>query len=138
MWHQSATMASIISFRHAGGNYLQDYQGIFNVVGRFIRAMVIAADPNAYAQEYKTKLAKLVGTAKNAKAAPDDQTTTYLRTQGTPILTLTFGVITRAKTDKVINKITEKLGIPTIPRKIDLVPGGLDAQNYIISRMQNE
>ena len=127
-----------ISFRHAGGNYLQDYQGIFNVVGRFIRAMVIAADPNAYAQEYKTKLAKLVGTAKNAKAAPDDQTTTYLRTQGTPILTLTFGVITRAKTDKVINKITEKLGIPTIPRKIDLVPGGLDAQNYIISRMQNE
>ena len=127
-----------ISFRHAGGNYLQDYQGIFNVVGRFIRAMVIAADPAAYAQEYKTKLAKLVGTAKNVKAAPDDQTTTYLRTQGTPTLTLTFGVITRAKTDKVIKGIAEKLGIPAIPRKVDLVPGGLDAQNYIISRMQNE
>jgi hypothetical protein len=53
-------------------------------------------------------------------------------------LTLTFGITTRAKADKVINKITEKLGIPAIPRKIDLVPGGLDAQNYIISRMQNE
>jgi hypothetical protein len=127
-----------ISFRHAGGNYLQDYQGIFNVVGRFIRAMIIAADPNAYAQEYKTKLSKLVGTARNTKAAPDDQATTYLRTQGTPTLTLTFGVITRAKTDKVIKGIAEKLGIPAIPRKIDLVPGGLDAQNYIISRMQSE
>ena len=127
-----------ISFRHAGGNYLQDYQGIFNVVGRFIRAMIIAADPNAYAQEYKTKLSKLVGTARNTKAAPDDQATTYLRTQGTPALTLTFGITTRAKANKVINNITEKLGIPTIPRKIDLVPGGLDAQNYIISRMQSE
>ena len=127
-----------ISFRHAGGNYLQDYQGIFNVVGRFVRAMIIAADPNAYAQEYKTKLAKLIGTARNTKVAPDNQLTTHLRTQGTPTLTLTFGVMTRAKADKVVNNILEKLNISLIPRKVDIVPGGLEAQNYIISRMQNE
>ena len=127
-----------ISFRHAGGNYLQDYQGIFNVVGRFVRAMIIAADPNAYAQEYKTKLAKLIGTAKNTKAVPTDKTINYLRTQGTPVLTITFGIITRAAPAKVINNQLEKLGIRTIPRKMDIVPGGLDAQNYIIGRMQSE
>jgi hypothetical protein len=127
-----------ISFRHAGGNYLQDYQGIFNVVGRFVRAMIIASDPNAYAQEYKTKLAKLIGTAKNTKAAPTDQTINYIRTQGTPVLTIAFGILTRAAPAKVINNQLEKLGIRTIPRKIDVVPGGLEAQNYIISRMQSE
>lgn len=127
-----------ISFRHAGGDYLKDYQGVFNVVGRFIRAMVIAADPKAYVQEYKTKLAKLVGTAKNAEAVPDNRAAMYLRTQGTPTLTLTFGVFTRAKADKVVNNILEELNLPLIPRKVDIVPGGLEAQNYIISRMQNE
>lgn len=127
-----------ISFRHAGGNYLQDYQGVFNVVGRFVRAMIIAADPNAYAQEYKTKLSKLIGTAKNNKAAPTDQSTSYLRSQGTPVLTLTFGIFTRAKPAKVVNNIVEKLNLWTIPRKIDITAGGLDAQNHIVARIQNE
>ena len=48
-----------ISFRHAGGNYLADYNKIVNTVGRFARAMMIASDPNAYRQEYLTKLYKL-------------------------------------------------------------------------------
>jgi hypothetical protein len=127
-----------ISFRHAGGNYLQDYQGIFNVVGRFVRAMIIAADPNAYAQEYKTKLAKLISTAKNTKAAPTDQTINYLRTQGTPVLTIAFAILTRAAPAKVVNSQLERLGLRTIARKIDIIPGGADVQNHIISRMQSE
>ena len=48
-----------ISFRHAGGDYLSDLQGISNTVGRFINAMLIASDPAAYRNEYLTKLAKL-------------------------------------------------------------------------------
>ena len=49
-----------ISFRHAGGNYLKDYNEILNVVGRFVRAMVIASDPNAYRNEYLKAVVKLV------------------------------------------------------------------------------
>jgi len=49
-----------ISFRHTGGDYLTDYQGIVNVVGRFVRAMVIASDPTAYRNEYLKAVAKLV------------------------------------------------------------------------------
>ena len=48
-----------ISFRHAGGNYLADYSKVVDTVGRFARAMMIASDPNAYRQEYLTKLYKL-------------------------------------------------------------------------------
>jgi hypothetical protein len=48
-----------ISFRHAGGNYLGDLQGISNTVGRFVNAMLIAADPTAYRNEYFAKLYKL-------------------------------------------------------------------------------
>jgi len=48
-----------ISFRHAGGNYLGDLQGVSNTVGRFVNAMLIAADPTAYRNEYFAKLYKL-------------------------------------------------------------------------------
>lgn len=50
-----------ISFRHAGGNYLQNPQTITDLVGRFVRAMVIAADPNLYRQEYLKKMTKVIG-----------------------------------------------------------------------------
>lgn len=50
-----------ISFRHAGGDYLSAMNKIVNTVGRFIRAMLIASDKNAYRQEYLTKLTKLMG-----------------------------------------------------------------------------
>ncbi len=48
-----------VSFRHAGGDYLNQQQAVIDVVGRFVRAMVIAADPNAYRKEYLAKLLKL-------------------------------------------------------------------------------
>jgi hypothetical protein len=52
-----------ISFRHTGGDYLTDYQGIVNVVGRFVRALIIASDPTAYRNEYLAAVAKLVAPA---------------------------------------------------------------------------
>ena len=52
-----------ISFRHVGGDYLKDHQGIVNVVGRFVRAMIIASDPNAYRNEYLAAVAKLAAPA---------------------------------------------------------------------------
>ena len=48
-----------VSFRQAGGDYLNNPQMIENTVGRFIRAMVIASDPDAYQQEYMKKLAAM-------------------------------------------------------------------------------
>jgi hypothetical protein len=49
-----------VSFRHSGGDYLGDYTEILNVVGRFVRAMVIASDPAAYRNEYLKAVTKLV------------------------------------------------------------------------------
>ena len=49
-----------VSFRHAGGNYLSDYTAILNVVGRFVRAMVIASDAKAYRNEYLKAVTQLV------------------------------------------------------------------------------
>ena len=54
-----------VSFRHAGGDYLNKQDSVLNVVGRFVRAMVIAADPNAYRKEYLAKLTKLVTPTKS-------------------------------------------------------------------------
>ena len=64
-----------VSFRHSGGDYLGDYTEILNVVGRFVRAMVIASDPAAYRNEYLKAVTKLVG----QRQPPDvDQRTRYI------------------------------------------------------------
>lgn len=101
--HSGAHTASIsnngkyISFRHAGGNYLADYNGIYNTVGRFIRAMIIASDPNAYANEYKTKLAKMVTDKPElTKTSPASSITNYIRTKGLPVIKLYTVSATRA------------------------------------------
>ena len=100
--HSGAHTASIsnngkyISFRHAGGNYLSDYNGIYNTVGRFIRAMIIASDPNAYVNEYKTKLAKLVTDKPElAKNSPASSITSYIRSKGLPVIKLYTVVVTK-------------------------------------------
>ena len=61
-----------ISFRHTGGDYLNDYQGIVNVVGRFVRAMVIASDPAAYRNEYLAAVAKMAAPAMAPTGAEAD------------------------------------------------------------------
>ena len=54
-----------VSFRHAGGDYLSKGQDIANTVGRFVRAMIVAADPAAHRDEYVKKLVKLMKTPAN-------------------------------------------------------------------------
>ena len=49
-----------VSFRHAGGDYLSKGKDIADTVGRFVRAMIIAADPQAYRDEYVSKLVKMM------------------------------------------------------------------------------
>jgi hypothetical protein len=51
-----------VSFRHAGGDYLKKEQDITNTVGRFVRAMLLAADPAAHRDEYVAKLVKIMKT----------------------------------------------------------------------------
>ena len=48
-----------VSFRHVGADYLNKPEDVLNVLGRFVRAMIIASDPNAYKNEYLTKISKL-------------------------------------------------------------------------------
>lgn len=87
-----------ISFRHAGGDYLADYNKIVNTVGRFIRAMLIAADPNAYAQEYQSKLAKITGSTSTS----DSSIVTYLRTQGLPVYNISLWRMGRSSIKTVL------------------------------------
>ena len=92
-----------ISFRHAGGNYLADYNGIYNTVGRFIRTMIIASDPNMYANEYKTKLAKLMNQDKPVgKDTPVNKLIQHIRTHGVPILTVSLANLSRTKPEDLI------------------------------------
>lgn len=49
-----------LSFRHAGKDYLNDYEKIVNTVGRFARALIISSDKELYKDEYLKKLYKLI------------------------------------------------------------------------------
>ena len=71
-----------ISFRHTGGDYLTDYQGIVNVVGRFVRAMVIAADPTAYRNEYLAAVAKLAAPAVSAQSPSAEKDIARIQQEG--------------------------------------------------------
>ena len=71
-----------ISFRHTGGDYLTDYQGIVNVVGRFVRAMVIAADPTAYRNEYLAAVAKLAAPAAAARPPSAEKDIARIQQEG--------------------------------------------------------
>ena len=75
-----------VSFRQVGGDYLNNYEQIVNVVGRFVRAMVIAADPNAYRNEYMAAVAKLA--IPNTAANPIDAQIADLQKNGLPVATV--------------------------------------------------
>ena len=139
--HSGAHTASIsnngkyISFRHAGGNYLSDYSGIYNTVGRFIRAMIIASDPNAYANEYKTKLAKLVNNKPElTKASPASSITNYIRTKGLPTIKLYTVVVAKA------NKTPQQLVQQHYGRKFTIgtvETNSEEARTALVSRFKN-
>lgn len=52
-----------IEFRSAGNRYLENFDEIKNTILRYVRAMGIAADPQAYQQEYAKKTYRLLSTA---------------------------------------------------------------------------
>jgi hypothetical protein len=83
-----------VSFRHAGGDYLNNMNEIINTVGRFIRAMIIASDPNAYRNEYINKILKLVQPAQStgAQGLTSDELKELL-TNGIPVVK--FDVVLR-------------------------------------------
>lgn len=127
-----------ISFRHAGGNYLQDYTSVFNVVGRFIRAMIIASDPNAYAQEYQTKLAKLAGTSPSAAKNTVPAMVQYIRTNGMPVIQL--DVMRFGKKRTAVKLAGDAMdGYSDIADANVVVTGGGDATRSVLaSKVQRE
>jgi hypothetical protein len=127
-----------ISFRHAGGDYLQDYTSVFNVVGRFIRAMIIASDPTAYAQEYQTKLAKLAGTSPAASQNAVPAMVQYIRTNGMPVIQL--DVMRFGKKRTPLNLALDAMdGYSAIADNNVIVTGGGDATRSVLaSKVQRE
>lgn len=85
-----------ISFRHAGDDYLNNLQSTVDVVGRFVRAMVIAATPTAYREEYLKKLATLIEPGREERRAEAGQAVTepssaalnWVRRNGWPAVTV--------------------------------------------------
>jgi gamma-glutamylcyclotransferase (GGCT)/AIG2-like uncharacterized protein YtfP len=49
-----------ISFRGVGHDYLSQFNNVANATGRFVRALLIASNPNAYKKEYFQKIYKLL------------------------------------------------------------------------------
>lgn len=127
-----------ISFRHAGGDYLQNYTSIFNVVGRFIRAMIIASDPTLYAQEYQTKLAKLAGTSPAASQNAVPAMVQYIRTNGMPVIQL--DVMRFGKKRTPLNLALDAMdGYSAIANNSVIVTGGGDATRSVLaSKVQRE
>ena len=127
-----------ISFRHAGGDYLQDYTSVFNVVGRFIRAMIIASDPAMYAQEYQTKLAKLAGTSPAASQNTVPAMVQYIRTNGMPVIQL--DVMRFGKKRTPLNLALDAMdGYSAIANNSVIVTGGGDATRSVLaSKVQRE
>ena len=68
-----------ISFRHAGGDYLKNPEDVINVVGRFVRAVLIASNPKAERSEYIKKLEKLVSANVRKKEDPREYRMRTLR-----------------------------------------------------------
>ena len=85
-----------ISFRHAGDDYLNNLQSTVDVVGRFVRAMVIAATPGAYREEYLKRLAALIEPGREERRAaagqaviePSSAALNWVRRNGWPAVTV--------------------------------------------------
>jgi len=88
-----------ISFRHAGDDYLNNLQSTVDVVGRFVRAMVIAATPSAYRNEYLKRVAALMAPAQDLRrttagkrdVAPSSSALLWAQRNGWPALAVFAG-----------------------------------------------
>jgi hypothetical protein len=85
-----------ISFRHAGGDYLSDYNKVYNTVGRFVRAMIIASDPNLYKREYQEKLAKIATMGdqlRNVRFGDTNKMLTIIQKHGLPVISAPVAIV---------------------------------------------
>ena len=130
-----------VSFRHAGGDYLKDYTEIYNVVGRFVRAIIIASDPTMYQNEYKAAVAKMVGPANDA---PDDSLQSilnYISTKGMPVVEvyLAFKGAGVMKPKAMFKKVCERSydSLPDYnrihPENLTIIPNSPDAKQKMLA-----
>lgn len=141
-----------ISFRHAGGDYLNQYQEIANTVGRFINAMIIASDPAAYKDEYLKKLAatfKFTPASQfpskySANVPQSDRVLLYrsmfntLRQQGLPIHTFNVMVTARlSRANTILNYIDEDSNYTVGERIVSTIPQSQAAKQDLISKVRN-
>jgi hypothetical protein len=77
-----------ISFRQVGGDYLNNSEAVVDVLGRFVRAMVIAANPQAYRAEYLKKLSALTMQKTQPETPITPREILDLRKQGVPALNI--------------------------------------------------
>jgi hypothetical protein len=107
-----------VSFRHAGGDYLNQQQAVINVVGRFVRAMVIAADPAMYRDEYMSKLTKLVqGDQKpvinlNSVSQLMQYRSMPIKVRTSSVFTLVPGVTMPQVVSRIERKVANELLVP--------------------------
>lgn len=130
-----------ISFRHTGGNYLKDYNEIYNVVGRFVRAVIIASDPTLYDREYKVAVAKLATPADNPDGTLASRLN-YISSNGVPVLEISMASAGRAATvdpKKIFKQVcNDSYALPSYvnmaPSQITLTPNSTTARQKMKSK----
>lgn len=75
-----------VSFRAAGNDYLNDPKGVLDTFGRFVRAMMIASDPDAYKNEYLKKLNDFVEKIRTVDQESPAHRVAYMKEHGIPII----------------------------------------------------
>jgi hypothetical protein len=97
-----------VSFRQVGGDYLSDMPGVINAIGRFVRAITIASDPNAYQEDYLKKLYAIIQST--VPKSSNVRTTGYaevLKFKNQPIPT--FATVYYAVSRRTLDKLTVDL-----------------------------
>ena len=126
-----------ISFRHVGGNYLADPQGTVLAISRFIQAMVIASDPDAYRNEYLSKLTRLFpqeptpikGTGNRANRSRMLAAIQKIRQQGWPAVQRDIAYY-KTPSLKVPNNFASGFNI------IDGAKNNSDSRNVVLNRLK--
>jgi hypothetical protein len=85
-----------ISFRHAGDDYLNNLDAATEVIGRFVRIMVIAATPTAYQDDYNKRLMAILAPTIDADRAarglvitePSSPALNWIKKNGWPAVTM--------------------------------------------------
>lgn len=120
--------ADYFSFRHAGGSYSEMFEDIQNTIGRFVRALIIASNPEAERQEYLKKLNQMFGPQQ--AAASTDNIVTTLRRLGVPMIKTVVFIFNEeeATEQNVVNGVVRKfrtLGIDATEQNcgFSVVPG---------------